>query len=104
MVMVMVIPIMPKQAVITDMMIFRVGDFFSAATIRTGTTGSTATTVLREEQLFDGESFGLGTQTLSLAQTKVEVETLGITVYVKYESTDDNINEKEIMKEERKDA
>ncbi|GKE24653.1 hypothetical protein Tco_1436165, partial [Tanacetum coccineum] len=42
---------------------------------------------------------------LSLAQTKVEVETLGVTsVYVKYESTDDNINEKEIMKEERKDA
>ncbi|GKB44865.1 hypothetical protein Tco_0889807 [Tanacetum coccineum] len=61
MVMMMVIPIMPKQAVTTDMMIFRVGDFFSAATIGTRTTGSTATTVPREEQLLDGESFGLGT-------------------------------------------
>ncbi|GJV47278.1 hypothetical protein Tco_1437490 [Tanacetum coccineum] len=61
MVMVMVIPIMPNQDVTTDMMIFRVGDFFSAATIGTGTTGSTATTVPREEQLLDGESFGLGT-------------------------------------------
>ncbi|GKD93207.1 hypothetical protein Tco_1373044 [Tanacetum coccineum] len=38
-------------------------DFFSAATIRTENTGSTATTVPREEQLLDGESFGLGSQT-----------------------------------------
>ncbi|GKB44864.1 hypothetical protein Tco_0889806, partial [Tanacetum coccineum] len=45
------------------MMIFMVGDFFSVATTRTGTTDSTATIVPEEEQLLDGEIFRLGSQT-----------------------------------------
>ncbi|GKA78492.1 hypothetical protein Tco_0785029 [Tanacetum coccineum] len=64
MVMVMVIPIIPKQAITTYMMIFMVGDFFSAATTGTGTgtTGTTATiilvdgTVVRKGKLWTGKS------------------------------------------------
>ncbi|GKE20424.1 hypothetical protein Tco_1431936 [Tanacetum coccineum] len=60
MVMVMVIPIMPKQAITIYMMIFIVDDFFSAATIRTGTTDNIATTVLVEGTVVRGGKLWTG--------------------------------------------